>query len=313
MTSMPWIKSYTRKLDDIRIARSSEGAQLAYFKLELLAGKCDAEGSFFMNGEQLTDEEIAFIIRMDAKDLRKAIKELTANKLIHMNGKGAQLTDFANEQVSQDVRREAWRERQQRHRDVTSDEETVTRDSSVTHAPRTRVQNKNQNQNKNQKRKDLPTPTPSSRKASPSGRQAGDRSKSDPDTSNASRTTLNAKQQKRAEHAERILRSSGLRDPKLKYTSVILATRNYKTTKDLTRYILAALASSFSDPKVNSPEVVAAWRMEQDQVPQRYEDPKLWGSIPAKTLEAAGISNIDRYTDKLSKLRRRDNSEGNDN
>jgi len=135
MTSMPWIKSYTKKLDDIRLVRSSDLAQLAYFKMELLAGKCDADGHFKMNGEQLTEEEIAFYIRMETKDLKKAIRELTANKLIHINGKGPQLTDFSSQQVSQQHRREAWRERQQRHRSVTGDSIGVTRDSTVTDAP----------------------------------------------------------------------------------------------------------------------------------------------------------------------------------
>lgn len=290
---MPWIKFYTTRLDDVRLARSSKDAQLAYFKLSLLAGKCDAGGKFEMNGEQLTEDEIAFLTRIESKELKKAIKELAANKLIHVNGRGPQLTDFAHEQVSQEARQQAWRERQARHRSVTRDNEDVTGYIEVSHAPRTRTRVKNQNQSKSQKRTDLPTPTPSSRKKPASGRQAGTLSKKNSNPVDPSKIKLTKKQQKQADHVKAILGSCGLRNPKLKDTSVQVAIRNFKTTEDINRYTLAALASTFSDTTAKSPEVLAAWRIEHDEVPARFEDPKLWRSIPIKALNAAGIKDLD--------------------
>jgi len=295
---MPWIKSKTSQLDDPRIARLSDPAQLAYYKLNLLAGKCDADGAFVMNDEQLTEDEIAFFLRMDVKKLNAAMKELKKNKLIYANGRGPALTDWNEDQVSQAARQERWRLRQQRHRDVTRDEEDVTDASQSGHAPR--VKNQRKNQRKNQKRKDLPTPTPSSpRKKSASGRQAGSKSKSDSNTSSLKEDrkieSLKGAQRKRADLAVKVLGSCGLRNPKLNSIAVILAIRNYKTNDDMLTDILAAVASSYSDDRVKSKEAVAAYRIENDQVPQSYNDPKLWRSVPVKALNAAGIEDLDRY------------------
>lgn len=299
MTSMPWIKSYTKKLDDIRLARTSATAQLAYFKMELLAGKCDADGSFVMNGEQLTEEEIAFYIRMDTKDIKKAMKELAANRLVTMNGRGPQLTDFPQEQVSQDKRREAWRERQNSHRSVTRDNEDVTRDNSVTHAPRTRVQNKNKNQSKNRGEKKRPEPTTPTPPKTEGTRLAGGL---DSIPSFAELLRSDRKAFRRAELAMTILKASGLRNPKLKTTSIILATRIYKKAKtddDFKAVILAALASSYADPTAVDKAVIAAHRLETDQVPPQFKDSKSWNVIPRDVLEKAGITldytNGDRW------------------
>lgn len=283
-TSMPWIKSYTRKLDDIRLARVNPLSQLAYFKLELLAGKCDSDGAFIMNGEQLTHDEIAFYIRMDAKELKKAFKELIINKLVYVNGHGPTIKDFTSEQVSQAVRREAWKERQERHR-VTRDTETVTRDSAVTHAPRTRVQSKSKNKNRKEKnRKDQTTPTPPRKRD-----QAGQAGKAT--ASLTAITSLKGKQRERAYKAMEILKLSGLRNPKLLTLSVYVATRNSKLTDDqFTALILGALASAYSDATAENKASVAAYRLEHDQVPVQFKNRSEWKYIPAEILEKANVS-----------------------
>lgn len=285
MTPMPWIKSKTSQLDDPRIMRLSERAQAHYFKLYLLAGKCDAEGSFVMNEQRLTDEEIAFLIRTDIKHLKTSWKELKSNKLIHVNGRGPAITDFAHEQVSQAKRQEAWKERQERHRTVTRDKEDITRDKDVSHAPRVRVQNRGRIEvEKSKKRKDLPTPTPPQKddESVQAGRQ-------DPDAVSLRDLVKNKKQWTRLETAMKILKSSGLRNPKLKTISVLLATRTFKTNEDLVTYILAALASSFADPTAQDKASVAAYRLEHDQVPAQYKDRTSWTVIPREILAAANI------------------------
>lgn len=300
---MPWIKSYTRKLDDIRLCRISETSQLAYFKLELLAARCDADGAFVQNNEQLTENEIAFYIRMDPKQFKKSLREMIANNLVHVNGRGPQITDFADEQVSQATRREAWQARQDRHRTVTSDAEPVTRDSTVTHAPRVRTRIKNQSKSKNQNQSksntNQPTPTPSRNERSTSGRVAGKKVKADRAVDDLTLKDLKGQQRKRADLAMKLLGSSGIRNPKLETTSILLATRHFKTNEDLTVYVIAAIASVFADTGVKSKEAVIIHRIETDKVPQSFvESPSLWRSVPIKVLEAAGIDDLDRYVNK---------------
>ena len=77
-----------------------------------------------------------------------------------------------------------------------------------------------------------------------------------------------------------------------------MAIRNYSTDEDMISDILAAIASAYSDGRVNSKEAVTAYRLENDQVPQSFNDPKLWRSVPVKALQAAGIDDLEQYTNR---------------
>jgi len=293
---MPWIKSHVKQLDDIRLVRTSEQGQLAYYKLSLLAGKCDADGSFIMNGEQLTEDEIAFYISMDPRKLKAAIKELNKNKLISVNGHGPYIADFRNEQVSQAQRQEQWRLRQQRHRTGTSDSDEshapVTSDTKESHAPRTRIQNQNQNPESESELKPT-TPKPSSRKKDLAGGRAG--SKSESEKGPRAETKLNKKQRARKDIIIKILGSFGIRKPKLETIATILAMRSYKSDEQVTSKVLAGIASSIADKTARDKEAIAAHRLEKDEVPPRVEDPKEWKDIPQNVLAAAGIGDLQRY------------------
>lgn len=133
MSGRPWIKLSTTKIDDARLALCSDAAQRDYLMLYLLAGRLDAGGLFVENGRQLSEDEIAFKIRVKAARLKASINEMKRSKLIHVNGKGPQIADYPTEQQSWREKQEADRQRQARHRSVTRDGEAVTRDGeSVT-------------------------------------------------------------------------------------------------------------------------------------------------------------------------------------
>lgn len=133
MSGRPWIKLATTKIDDARLALCSDATQRDYLMMYLLAGRLDADGLFIENGRQLSDDEIAFKIRVKAMRLKASINEMKKAKLIHVNGKGPQIADYANEQQSWREKQEADRQRQSRHRSVTRDSVSVTHDGeSVT-------------------------------------------------------------------------------------------------------------------------------------------------------------------------------------
>jgi hypothetical protein len=118
-TAMPWIKMHTTILDDPRLARLDPQTQATYFKLALLAGRCDAGGAFYQDGKQMTDEDIAWSLRMaDTKELVKQFKSLTTVGLMINNGHGPELSNFMQYQgpTSHTMSREDWEKRQYKNR-----------------------------------------------------------------------------------------------------------------------------------------------------------------------------------------------------
>lgn len=97
-------------------------------------------------------------------------------------------------------------------------------------------------------------------------------------------------QWKRHDLAMKVLKSSGLRSPKLREVSVIVATRIYKNSKDFIAYLLGALASAYADPTATNKAMIAAHRIEEDTVPAEFKDQSTWQSIPADVLKAANVT-----------------------
>jgi hypothetical protein len=297
MSTRPWIKQPTTKLNDARLHFVSIQAQRDYFMMYLLAGQLDQDGLFFENGRQLTDKEIAFRINTKPAALTSSIKELKREKLLHVNGKGPQIIDYPIEQVNWRDKQEADRERQQRHRVVTRDSDGVTSDGDDVTLP---DQKKIKTRPEEDKKKTRPTPTPSVT-SSTSGRMAGSKNKNkSASTSSTALKELKGKQAKRADQAMKILSSLGIRNPKLETTSIIVATRLYKNDEQMTNELLGAIASVYSDITAKSKEAVVLHRLETGKIPQSYiEDRKLWRSVPPKTLEVAGITLEQSALDKL--------------
>ena len=306
--SRPWIKQPVTKIDDARLAQCSDAAQRDYFMLYLLAGRLDADGLFFENERQLTDEEIAFKIRVKATRLKASFNEMKKAKLIHMNGKGAQILDWQHEQINWREKQEAERERQQRHRDVTRDGEDITGDGD---AVTLLDQKKKKTRPDVDKKKTRPTPTPSAHaqgKQSASGRKAGQKVEDE----SRSFDKLTTKQKKRANHAQKILASLGIRNPKLNTTSTVLATRHFKNDEQMVTQLLATIASAYADINAKNKEAVILHRIENNSTPRSFiEDKKLWRSIPQATLAIAGIETEDRLDKNINALRKR-SQESND-
>lgn len=271
--SRPWIKQPTTKLNDARLSFVSIQAQRDYFMMYLLAGQIDADGLFVEHGRRLSDKEIAFRIHTKADRLVSSMKELKRENLLHINGRGPQIADWQHEQINWREKQDADRSRQARHRDVTRDGEPVT----LLDQTRSRLDVDVD------KKKIRPSPPTPRRKASSSAGKAGK------GTRKASGYSSDTEQIKRKEIALTILRSSGLRNPKLKSISVLVATRHFKNNKTFVAYLLAALASAYADPSANDKPIIAAHRIEHDAVPPQFKQPDQWRSLPAEILQAAGV------------------------
>jgi len=295
MMSRPWIKTPTARLNDARLQFVSTQARSDYFMLYLLAGQLDAEGLFFENGRRLTDKEIAFRIHTKFELLKKSYAELKRESLITVNGKGPLITDWHHEQINWREKQEEDRKRQARHRSVTRDSDGATRDGDEV-TPLDQKKTRSRSRSEVDQKKTRSTPTPPTGSAAQGGKAGKGKA------IESSIASLPQKQMQRAVLAMEILRSSGLRNPKLKSVSIYLATRIYKSNDEFTASILAALASAYDDDTARDKGMIAAHRLETDQIPAHYRKSKTWNVIPEEVLHAAKIDpaeiNDDRWTIK---------------
>jgi hypothetical protein len=121
--------------------------------------------------------------------------------------------------------------------------------------------------------------------------------------------TLTTSQRKIADKLKPVLLSAGLGEKKFETFLYKVATRlNLKSIP----LVLAALASSYADPKANNKVLVAVYRIQHDCVPPEYMDPSKWSLIPKPVLKSAGIDDLETYrlsnagkNNKLAALRSR--------
>ena len=129
-TSMPWVKLHTAYLEDIRFAGLSVSPKCLWFELLMLAGKLDAGGFFFEAGKELSDEQIAWKLRLELKSFQSDAAQLESASLLHRNGRGWCIPGFEEDQgPAQADKRAAWKDRQSKHRNSHA---AVTRDNTMT-------------------------------------------------------------------------------------------------------------------------------------------------------------------------------------
>jgi hypothetical protein len=143
--SMPWVKLHTSLLDDSRFARLDDACKCRYFQLLMLAGKLDAGGCFIEHGQELSEEDLAWKLRIQADVMREDLAALSRASLACKNGHGWAIMGFEDEQgPAQADKRAAWRERQNKHRGI------VTSDTSVTHADVTPLESESESESESE-------------------------------------------------------------------------------------------------------------------------------------------------------------------
>ena len=129
-TPMPWVKLYTEMLDDPKIGRMDMSLRWRFVEMILLAGECDADGLLITGDEPMSIEDMAWRLRCDAKSILEDLKKIQKIGLIDLYDGCWLVCKFRDRQGRpQSEKREQWRDRQKKHRDVTGD-------TSVTNPPR---------------------------------------------------------------------------------------------------------------------------------------------------------------------------------
>lgn len=309
----PWIKLHTTTLDDVRLLRLNERQQLRYFQMYLLAGRLNMDGSFLENEMKLNETDIAIKLRVaDVKQFAADFKALKAAGLIKANGHGPFIAAFEEEQVNWFHKQDLDRERQQRHRG----KEPVTRDTNVTtsksrngHGSVTPPDQDQKKTKKKTRRRKEPPPTKPSSSAHRASRRSmvtskplvGGSGKDDMKNKIDSELEEITKQNPSAAETIRImqpiLRSSSL--GKQKFITLMLQVATRILPREAKKVSLAALASVFADDSVTNKPVVAAYRIEHDQVNPQYFNPATWKVLPDEILKAAGIDDLDDYVRRI--------------
>lgn len=140
-SSMPWIKLYTEILDDPKVGRLTDGQKWRFVSLCLLAGECDQNGALVNGEEPMTEDDIAWRLRVPYDELCSDLQALARVGVVTRDGEAWVVRRFAERQGRpQSEKRADWRDRQERYRDgandVTRDTSDVTRESRVSHASR---------------------------------------------------------------------------------------------------------------------------------------------------------------------------------
>lgn len=287
--SMPWVKLYTRYLDNPKISRLPEPAQLRYYQVMMLTGKLDAGGSLSIDGNPLTDDEIAWNLRINTEIWIQDAALLEGNGLLLRNGHGWEIPAFEDEQGPTNAeQREQWKIRNTRRKErkaITGVSQEIpavnTGVSQEIPALRVRVREESESESekeKNQNRTDQNQITP------------------EPPVLTDLDSLLKAVSPKQCKPAKQLYKIWGaftLGNPKLVNLVYILTTRNSLTWT--IEYSLAAIAAACSKPEARNPTMLAAHMAEHDKVPLEYYDPKKWDQIPACVLEAAGIEDLKSY------------------
>ena len=134
MAGMPWIKIYTEMVDDVKLSRLTDAQKWRFIQLIILAGECDAGGALVTGDSRMTHEDVCWRLRCDSQTLENDIEKMIASGLITEKKGVLTVIKFSERQgPTQETKREAWRRRQEDHRNKVKDE-NVTGDKSVSHA-----------------------------------------------------------------------------------------------------------------------------------------------------------------------------------
>jgi len=125
---MIWLKHYSSKRTDPRVKLLSLPSKAVYYLLTEVAAQCDAGGAFTMNSIELTEKQLAHLATIELAELKTAMREMKRTGLMSVNGHGPYLTDFSEEQTSQEQRRQQWKDSKKRIRnDVPQDVQQDTK------------------------------------------------------------------------------------------------------------------------------------------------------------------------------------------
>ena len=109
MAGYPWIKLHTELLDDDHLAELSNSARWRYIQLQLVAGRCNADGYLAEDGRTLTVRNLAWRLHSSEEALQPDLDALTAAGYLALENGAYLVTAFAERQR----RPGAWQSRRE--------------------------------------------------------------------------------------------------------------------------------------------------------------------------------------------------------
>lgn len=276
-----WIKINTSKIDDLRFSLVSDISYRIYDMLYLLAGILDTDGLLSQNGKPLTENEIAYRLRIDISQLKKSIRELSGAKidLLRVTKKGILVNDWKHEQIDMNRVREQTKERVTRYR------KHVTNGNTLQDSVTPLEQEQEQEQEESKKRKEQASKTALHQSTN-----------ADASMPAASRDALNANANpeeiaKSMTWMKPVLISLGIKGKRLEDTLSKVTTRSYNGT--LKHHVLGNIATVYADERKKNKPIVIAMRLENHEPPlPEFLKPETWHVIPKNILKSAGIDDL---------------------
>lgn len=133
---MPWVKMYTRMLDDPKLGRVTERVRWRFVQLVLMAGECDAEGYLTAGDNPMSTDDIAWRLRLPADKCAEDLGRLSDIGVLKNSERGWFLPKFAPLQGrSQSEKREGWRRNQAKAREKNRGPDLESADNTDKSAP----------------------------------------------------------------------------------------------------------------------------------------------------------------------------------
>lgn len=132
---MPWVKIYTDIIDDPKLAKLSDATKWRFVQLIVLAGECDAAGALTKGDQPMTDQDIAWRLRVDMRRLNADLIALKSVGILTCDLQTWRISAFEKRQGrTQSEKRERWRNNQKAHRsaEIDASHSNVIDDSSMT-------------------------------------------------------------------------------------------------------------------------------------------------------------------------------------
>ena len=164
-----WVKLYTEIIDDPKMARLSWEERGIWSALLALAGRIeDRNGDGMESGKLARADDIAWYLRTDAETLQHALTHFSDLDMAHADEDGMWFIVHWQKRQARPPsdNPEAWRDRQQKHREVTRQDKTTSRDchDDVTSLDKIRLDKKREEREEQSGAAENETPLPLSGK-----------------------------------------------------------------------------------------------------------------------------------------------------
>lgn len=136
---MPWVKVYIEMLDDVKVSELTDSQKWRFIQLILYAAECDAGGALVTGESPVTHNQVTWRLRCDKNELESDLEKMAELGLITDDGVVSVVKFTDRQGPTQAEKRKQWQKRQENRR-LRIKSNDVTRESRVTHADVTTIE-----------------------------------------------------------------------------------------------------------------------------------------------------------------------------